>query len=352
MEEIEYEFKSDFNDRYNLVTRKILRTLSENSRSSVSNISSATGISRKSVVERIRRLEKELGMGYSVEFNEDKLGLVNPHLIRISFSSNPDYDHIIELLKGSYIPQVAFSVKGDYDMVIYANAPSRQEYVHWDKGMQQLLSGYGIRWRTSEVAHRQLGFFPLRNELLTRTALPDKYKGIAALLNTNSRISFNEMSKELKMHFNTVAYNFKKLVASGYVKRFTALLGVPGFLSILTYFGSYTLSSGFESDAIRSRRSLMSDDEYSMISRYPLCCQLIGSSDFFAIGAFDDEKQAYRHGVMNYKKAMRGQKVRASYGIVERVLLGRLPLRSIDTKKEYNIVRWTTESIGGSKPRK
>ncbi|MDE1824030.1 MAG: Lrp/AsnC family transcriptional regulator [Candidatus Micrarchaeota archaeon] len=350
--DIKYDFKSSFNDRYNLVTRRILRMLSENSRASVSSMSLALKISRKSVVERIRRLEKEIGISYALEFNEEKLGLFNPHLIRVSFSKVPDWSHVAELLKASYIPQFAASVKGDYDMMIYANAPSRQDYVHWDKGMQQLLSDYGVKWRSSEIAHRQLGFFPLRGELLDKTSIPDKYKGIAKVLNSNARISFNGISKVLEMHFNTVAYNFKKLQDTGYIKRFTILMDKPDSTSILVYFGSYTISGKFEANAVQSRKNLMSDDEYSMISRYPFCCQLIGSADFFAMGMFDDEKAARRYGIGNYKKTMVDQKPKVSYGTLEKVLLGRLPLRAIDTKKEYNIVRWTTDSMAIAKEQK
>ncbi|MGA3020898.1 MAG: AsnC family transcriptional regulator, partial [Candidatus Micrarchaeales archaeon] len=146
----EYEFHSAFNDRYNLVTRKEIRLLSENSRISITEMSKALQISRKSVKDRLLRLEKDLGISYVPEFNETKLGFASPHLILARFKSKPDYDEIARLFSKSYIPQLVVSMSDD-SILAYAVSRTSNEYALWDKSMQINLSKYGVDWRTSEV---------------------------------------------------------------------------------------------------------------------------------------------------------------------------------------------------------
>jgi DNA-binding Lrp family transcriptional regulator len=228
-------------------------------------------------------------------------------------------------------------------MLIYANTSSRREYVHWDKSTQIRLAGYNIAWYPSEVAHRQLGFFPLRNETIERMEIQPKYKEMLKLLNMNSRASFQELSKKLGMHFNTLAYNFRKLQGKDWIKRFTISMKPIPDTTIMSFFGKYVLSNSFEKDAAKERLALQSDDEQPLVSRYPFCCQLIGSQDFFALGVFDNQEIAYKNGLLYYKKSMAGQKVKVVYGTISEVLVGSMPLRSIDNKKNYNVIKWIVE---------
>ncbi|MEM3282059.1 MAG: winged helix-turn-helix transcriptional regulator [Candidatus Micrarchaeaceae archaeon] len=340
---MEYRFESDFNKEYSILVRKLFRLLSEDSRTSISNLSEKIGTSRHTVVTKLKRLEADLKLLYTIEFNEDVIGLSNPHIILIKFSNKPDYNEIARLLSKSYIPQLVATVKGNYDMLIYANSASRDEYVHWDKSMQIKLAKYGTLWQTSEVAHRQLGFFPIRNELLAKLDIPEKYKRMLLILNADSRISFKDLSKELGMHFNTVTYNFRNMLKMNYIRRFTSVIRERGSLAVMTTFGKYVISESFEEDAAKERKALMSDDEFSMISRYVLVSQLIGSYDYFSIGVFDNEDKAYKYDVKYYKETMAKDKVKVMYGTIDEVLLGSLPLRSIDTKANYNLIRWVLE---------
>ena len=98
--EVSAEFHSSFNDEYSVVTRRIVRILSENARASVSDISKTTKLSRKTVTDRIKRLEEEMGLKYTIELNEEALGLSSPHLILVTFKEKPDYDAIAKMLKG------------------------------------------------------------------------------------------------------------------------------------------------------------------------------------------------------------------------------------------------------------
>lgn len=342
MDDTSYTFESEFDKRYGLLTRKLIRLISEDSRAPILELSNTLGVSRRTVRERLIRAEKDLGIKYTAEFNENALNLTNPHLILAKFTNKPDWDEVSRILSSSYVPQLAVVMKGKYDLLIYANAVTSAEYVYWDKSTQIKLSKYGVSWHPSDVAHKQLGYFPLRNELIDRLEMDPKRKEMLKLINGNARITFSEISKKIGMHFNTVAYNFNKLMASGKIKRFTIAISPPKDLTIISLFSKYILSDGFEDDAGRIRKVYTtSGTDYPLISRYLMCAQLVGSYDFFNMGIFDSYDVAFKQAILQYKDIMKRHKAHVEYGCVERVILGALPLRSIDTKGEYNIIKWT-----------
>jgi DNA-binding Lrp family transcriptional regulator len=337
----DFEFKSDFNSNYSLITRRMLRLLSENARISISEMSKQLGISRESVRKRLKKIEAEFGIGYTVELNEEALSLPSAFLIAVKFSSRPNLSKIRGMLEQSAIPQIAVSTKGGYEMIVCAVAASNKEYAHWDKSMQIALSEYGVDWKSSAVVHRQLGFFPLRDGMIEKLEINARHKEMLKVLNNNSRITFNAMSEQLGMHFNTVAYNFKKLTK--YIKRFTITMAKPADVTLMSFFAKYRPKEGYEATSAKARKAFMSDDENSLVSRYLLCAPLIGSFDFFTLGAFDSAEVAYKRDVLYHKRLFAKHGIRISHAVVESVLLGRLPIRSIDAAKEYSVVKWTSD---------
>jgi DNA-binding Lrp family transcriptional regulator len=341
MIEPETSFHSAFNEHYNLVSRKIIRALSDDARLPISDLAKQLQLSRNTVRGRLTKLEKELGIRYTIEFDEDKLGISNPHIIAVKFTKKPSNDYLRDIFSRSYIPQMVVSVKGSFDLLIFANAISRDEYAHWDKSMQIFLAEYGVSWQPSEVAHRHLGFYALRNELLDRLEIPPRYKTMLKILNQDGRASFQQISKQSGMHFNTVAYAFRKLLSFGYIKRFTLVMKKPKDVTVMTHVAKYIISELFEQDAKKTRSIFKSDEEYPVASRYMLVHQLIGSNDHFAMGVFDDAEVAYRNYVGNYTKMMKPERPRVVYGTVDEVLLGDLPIRSVDINKEYRTLVWS-----------
>jgi DNA-binding Lrp family transcriptional regulator len=275
--EVSAEFHSSFNDAYSVVTRRIVRILSENARASVSDISKTTKLSRKTVTDRIKRLEKEMGLQYTIELNEEALGLSSPHLILVTFKTKPDYEEISKMLSEQHVPQLAFTVKGASAMILFGIAVSDTDYAYWDNSMQILLSKYGMLWQASEIVHKQLGFFPIRNAMIDKLKIDPKYKQMLMLLNEDSRMSFQELSKRMGMHFNTTAYNFKKLLKMKYIKRFTITMDMPKDVAFATFVAKYTPKDEFERSVVKVIRALKADDEQPIVSRYLLCAPLIGT---------------------------------------------------------------------------
>ncbi len=344
----DYEFRSGFNEKWSAIVKRITRLLSENSRLSVTEMAKQLGVSRKTVENRIREAEKELGIKYTLELDEAALGLDNPHLILIKFMEKPDYGKIKEILERSHIPQLAVMIDGTYDMFVYANAEDPNEYVYWDKTTQVLLSDYKAQWQPSDLAFRHLGFVPIRSVLIERLKIPEVYKDILLLLNENSRMSFKEMATKLGMKSNTLAYNFKKLLGSGYVKRFTIVIERQENISMMSLFGKYIIAKGFEDDSMSMRREItFVDDKIPLISRCLFSAQLIGGYDFFFVGAYDNKSIGYNRLIKYYKNRFKRHKVKVMYGSIDKVLVGDFPARNLDVKKEFNMIRW----IPGVRPK-
>lgn len=339
----EQEFSSDFNQRYSLVAKRILKHVSKNSRAKITEIAKDLNISRRTAAIKLSNMEKELKIHYILELDEEKLGLNRPHLVLAKFDKKLEASKLREVLSKSHIPQMATLINGTYDLLIYANAMSGTEYAHWDRSTQMMLSSYRVEWHSSEVAHRQLGFFPLRNEIIAKASIKEKYKRMLSILNENSRISFQDLAKTLGMNVNTAVYNFNKILELGYIKSFTMTMEPPPYVSLMTFFGRYTNYEGFENAAIKARAAFKGDDELPLISRYLLTAPLIGSYDFFTLGAFDNFDIAYKKDIMYHKSAFKDFDVKMVYGDVKEVLLGRLPIRSTDTNKEYKTVVWSMD---------
>jgi DNA-binding Lrp family transcriptional regulator len=341
--ENEYEVESAFNKKYNITTRKIVRLLSEDSRISVSEISKRLGVSRPTVKSKIDKLEKELGIRYTLEIDEKALGLISPHLIEVKFNREPDYEKIRTVLSESYIPQVAFSTQGAYDLVIYANAFSGGEYIHWNMAMLELLSEYGVKWLPSEMAHKHLGFFPLRKEAIEKADIDENSKKLLICLNDDARQSFQEMSRRMGMHASTVKYNFDKLMKQGYIKRATITMDPVKSLSFMTFFDDYTPTKSFEESSAKARKAIMFDEEYPLISRYLVSGPLVGSHTLFVMSVFDSKASAHKYGLDYHKRMYAAHDPKRALGEVKDVILGRLPIRSVDIRKEYKTINWTTE---------
>ena len=339
----DYEISSNFNEKYSIVTRKIIHALSTDGRISVSDIAQASGVSRRTVKSKIERLEKELGLHYTAEFDEKRLGLTNPHLVMVKFLKKPQPEKLTEALRKSYVPQFAAMTKGDFDMIISTNSFASRDYAHWDKGMQILLSEYGVSWHTSEIVHSQLGFYPIRDEVIDRLNVKERHKSILKALNGNGRIQLNKLAKALGTNASTVAYSLEYLKKEGYIKRFTITMEPPKDISFTAFFSKYSPSKGYEASSAMARKAFMYDDKNPLISRFVICSALIGSYDFFTLSAYDSPEAAYAHNIKYHKESFRNQGLHLEHAQVEKVILGKLPIRSIEAAKEYRLLKWDEE---------
>lgn len=334
---MEYEFESKFNSEYSLITRKIVRMLSYNSRTTVSEIAKDLRMSRSTAAKRLKKLEGSLKIGYTIEFDPMKLRLLNPHVVLVRFQKKPDYLDIAKVLSQSYVTQFVATVKGTYDMVIYANAYAPIDYLTWDMRMRALLmKKYKMEWQTSTVGYHRMGYIPVRDDTLAKASIPSKYKNMLRILNLNSRTSLTQISKLLGMNYKTAVYAFNSLLKLGYIRRFTVSLGIYDKISIMTMLDKFIPTLKYEGVEEISRKFFTIDDRLPLVNRIVLSSNSYGAYDFFMLGAYDDFKTGYEHCVKLYGNVYKDYDIfETEYGEIKDVLVGRLPIRSVDAAKEF-----------------
>lgn len=333
---MEFDIESDFNKRYGLVTRQILRLLSENSRISVTEIAKRLKISRRNAAQRIKKIEKEFGIEYTLELSAGRLGLETPYIILVKFGKRPDYREIAELLQSSPIPQLAFETKGLYDMFIYATSRSRARYAKWDREVRRALAAkYKMQWRQSYISFRRIGFFPLRNEAIDDCRVAERDKAMLKILNDNSRISLKELAKKLGINYKTAVYDFKVLVKKQYIKRFTVVMKKPKDVALVGFFSRYMPPQNMKSARIMIKDFLTSDDGHPLISRILLRVALIGAYDSYTLCVFDNFSRGFETIKLFRKLLDKIAPFSVSHAQVTNTLLGKLPIRSVDLKNEF-----------------
>ena len=333
----------EFNRRYSLVTRKILRLLSENSRITLTEMSRELGLSRRNVTKRLRKIEKEFNIHYIINVSKTRIGLNNPHLTLVRFRKKPGMALLTALFKKSYIPQLVVPVKkgkGSYDLLIYSNSTSFRDYANWDRDMRgELMQKYGMRWEQSQIVFTRLGHIPLRNEILQRARVEEHEKKMLMLLNGDSRMQLKELAKRMGMNYKTCIYQFNELLKKKYIKRFTIAMEMSENMSFMSLFAKYVPVESHARASGYSRLLFARDEPDSLISRYILKMSLVGAYDSFSLGVFDNFKDSYKYVVQEYKRLMgRLAPTEVEYGELDKPILGLLPISSIDIRKEYTSI--------------
>ena len=334
---MEYDFESDFNREYSPVTRKIIRLLSNDSRITISEMAKQLKMSRSTIASRLKKIEETFQIKYTLGFNPRKLGLLNPHVILVRFGKKPDYERIRKALGRTYHVQFAAKIKGTYNLLIYANAYSLPEYLTWDMRMRsELMPSYNAKWESSDVSFFRLGFPPIRSEVLDRAKLPKRQREMLKILNQNSRISINELSRSLRTNYKTTVYNFNKLVKSDYIKRFTITMGLRPDISLMTMFNKFIPTQDYKGVEMLAKDFFTKDDRMPLVNRFIMCSNLVGAYDFFTVGAYDNPKIGHSKGIVLYKKLFKSYNItQTESGTIEEVLVGTLPIRSVDAAKEF-----------------
>lgn len=107
--------------------KMILDVLSENSRTSISDISKKTGIPNSTISNRIRKLEQNNVIEqYTTILNPEKIG-VNITALIIIQTETEKHEHVeVELPKLEQVSQV-YSISGEYDILIKLWAKNLEE---------------------------------------------------------------------------------------------------------------------------------------------------------------------------------------------------------------------------------
>jgi len=293
------------------------------SRSPVLSIAKKVGCGRSTVVSRIKFLEEEFGLFYTVEFDLQKLGFPFCYLISARLRRDFTPEELAKIFSGSQIPQFIAMCKGEFDLLFYAVAKNQLEYLRWEYKVRTALEDDIITWKASHVVFMRHGFFRLNEETIMSASLPSLEKRMLVMLDKNARMPFHELAKSLGCSLTQVRYAYRKLVKRGAIKRFTAVMRSPPFPHHVAFFHNDTFRKDHEELSTKVRKMILGEGEHVKENLHAMVVETSGAADGFDWVAGEELKDAY-HVIADFERLFQGA-VRMESAATTKVLLGYLP---------------------------
>lgn len=325
----------------------ILKTLSEDSRSSITKLAKVSESSRVTIVRAIDRLSKQLDLRFTLEIDADKLGLNERYLVAVKLSVKPNIGELETFFKTDKFSQSVYLVSGKFDLLIYVVANSAVNYIKWETHLAEYLSQYGATIMSSRHVFTHFGFIPM-NESFTdyiedNNKLDKIDKNMLEILNRNSRVNYHELGQLLNISEATARYRLFRLIKKEIITRFTIAAQKPNDnYNILAYFINYIFTKTTSSVAFSyARNSYMDDDNDSpMFNTFQLIFPITGRFRSFGMVLCKDRKTAFEKAVSRHKRIFKNERAKIIYGEIIKPIKGIFPFRNLDIRTNYRTVSW------------
>jgi DNA-binding Lrp family transcriptional regulator len=208
-----------------LKDRKILYELDTNSRQSFNEIAKKVGLSKDSIIYRIKKLQEEdIIKQFHTVIDVGKLGFISFRLyIKLQNTTPQKEAEIIEFLKKQKIVTWLVSIDGEYDLGMWVLTKSiREMNLLWKELIKIYVNYIDRKWLT---IFTRVSYFP-RVYLLEKKQNFDEYVFITEpeesnldekdiellkLLASDARISVLDLSQKLKLTPKTITSRIKEL---------------------------------------------------------------------------------------------------------------------------------------------
>ena len=272
------------------VERKILTTLSMNSRATLKFIGSQIGLSKHPTFRKVKKAEEKYKINYIAELDINKLGFLK-FLILVKFTGRiPPQKDIAEAARKEPRIQLGLLLNGgQYDLLLYALAEtdSAISKIRLNLIRDPLLINYPAEWYVSPF-DETYNFVPLTDEfveslrgrIMERIEIGKQTKGkekrilmrefaVLKEINKNANIDFVNIDKKYGFDRGRSQYSFYKLLDKGLIKRTTITMhDLPIKYSALI-IGKITNYKAFEEERPRLLHHIIRDSN-SITNRYAL----------------------------------------------------------------------------------
>ncbi len=323
--------------------RLMLRYLSEDSRSTITKLSSVLNCSRPTVMKILEYLERNADLRYTLELDLSKKIPLERHLITVKFAVKPNAYDISELIKKDEYIHNAYATEGDFDLVLHAISRDPLEYIRWENRIVTELSQYKPVFKPSELIMTHFGFLPFNNGVkdILKGIIKEKDNMLIEELNKNSRTSYAELSKLTGIDEETIRYRLFKLRESGIIKRFTTCVQKPRYPYNIMFFANYRFNKETAKHAEMARNSyIKAKAENELGSNYQLLAPLSGSYRFFAMANFESKEDAMKNAIRRHKFIFESENVEIKHARITSVMKGMMPYRNLDIQRNYTRIDW------------
>ena len=326
----------------------ILRALSEDSKTSIRELTDLAHCSRITATKELKKLKSAYDIRFSVEVDEDALGLVQRHLLIVRLDKKPKLKELVEIFKDDPYTDNIYLCKGSFDLIIHAVTSDPMSYIVWESLLPGKLGDYGVNIYPSELMHTNFGYFPIAKATISKFAkgIDDTDRSLLMLLAEDSSASMSGLSRALKIRRNTLYYRLFTLKKSGIIKRFTLSVNKPPFGYILAYAVNYRFNSTSFKRSVRMMEYYKSYDEgFPLMSTFQLLAPMSGSYRFLGIGLFEDRADAMKNAIAAHKSIFTQEDPDIKHARITGIVKGSFPFRSIDIKSNYTRFRWSEADL-------
>jgi DNA-binding Lrp family transcriptional regulator len=328
-------------DLYNYREKIILRKISEDATTSLEELAEAAKCSRITASKILNKLIDRLKIHFTIELDEEKIGLTQRHIIILKFKKKPEEEYLRRLLENDRVVSNAYLCEGDFDLIINARLNDSMLYIVWESKFPSLLADFEPKIYPSTLMVNNFGYLPINPDQLTMSNLNEKDRLILAELAKNSRTSLTELSKRLGINRTTLNYRIHMLKKEGIIKRFTIAANNPHKNYILTFVANYVFAKDTPARSIRMMHYYQEyDKELPLLNTFQLLAPMSGSYRFLAIGLFDDEKDAAEHAINAHYEIFDKEHVAIKKARITSLLKGSYPFRSLDIVSNYRRAPW------------
>ena len=307
---------------------ELLKALYNNSRLSLRDLAKQHGVSHHVISYLLKRLERDYGIVYTLELDENKLGFANGKIVTIKFKNKPDIELIKERLLNDPFVQDLYLAEGDFDLIMYVSGITEEEFKVWQWHVRKYFNKYMPLLRTSTLTTKYVGFMPLRNKAIMNSPnLSEFEKKVVAILNENSREKISEIAKKVKVKdLDKIIYVIKKLKERGIIKKFTTITTKAGKGIIQVHGAINNPSDNHHNYVINFYNEVVKEEKHQLASDYILIADTLGYFDGFYIASFGRGEDAEKRGAEMYRKIFADEILLLEKAIITDTLAGYLPL--------------------------
>jgi DNA-binding Lrp family transcriptional regulator len=329
---------------YSYIKKALLRELSSDSSSSITELAHRIKCSRSTVMSNMEFLEREFGMRYTIEFNREVLGFVKNQIVLIKFGIMPEKEYVEEIFAGNrFLPFVA-ETSGDFDMLIGIVYNTTDEFLRWRSRTLHKLLRFRPSIRASYVTMINAGFLAIPNGVLEKLSLD--LLGLDSLdteiilqLNENARLTNTKIAEKLKVDVETVRYRIRKILKTNLIVRFTIVLTKPPTQFNVAFALDYSLGPNTTSAYYNSMSYYKSiDGNLPVVNAFPYLAAVSGRYYFFGIGCFYNEEEAVRDVVLKHRDIFKDDNLEMAYARITNVISGYLPIRNMSQERGLTVL--------------
>jgi DNA-binding Lrp family transcriptional regulator len=240
----------------------------------------------------------------------------------------PSDEEIKKAAKDSYVTQFISRLDGkQYDLVFYVVSKG---FIHAEYNLVKFLKGLGKYNYSASMTKvtRDMGFFPLNNEIIDKFNIADNYKSILMSLNENGREQISELAKGSAEKRVKLIYAFDRLSRTDILPRITYYEGKPRSANMAMMTIKVINMPVFEKTRSRWFMTMLKDYE-NKPNEYIFVAEMtnpLGLIIFLNV----ERRERVKEIADRIRKDVSG--IEINYSFVEGVIRGKFAIRNFDIR--------------------